>query len=457
MARSQTGLVGQIASVWSRVGDILGLHSYDESPGTRRWLVTVRADAEQAQRNDDDREYVVVRRQEKIRRARDANTRWAEELALAAIESQIGMVADARARASDVMAQGILPQTAESFFSQLIRPIADAQPMTDGRRLLNDALALADAEERHEIGLRLLIQIAGFEQEHGDVDAEDAAEREGLRRLGWGAAADPYRADPDRLANLQGWERDAALWLGQRILARLCRDDHLDDADRLATELRALAQDENAPSKFAEALQQQDGWIAYRRGDFERAERAWTDFYGYLIARPERNTRSETRHLVNLGFVMVRIGQFDAAGERAKEVIATTPEDGVRARAHALMAESALASGDEKSAREHAQTAAESESLAAQSAAHRVLAELELAAGRTQSAVEFAKQSVDEGCEEFGEDVFLVDRLLTLARAAADVDPALRDEALRRAGSIPMAAEHPFRRDVRRAEEELLG
>lgn len=457
MASSSSGPLGGLSKLWQRVGRRLGFaREADPEPGTHDWVAEVHWDVEQAKRNAGDQEYVQVRREGRVRRARDGETRWAEQLALAMIDARTGMAGEALARATRVVEQNILPDFSDPFFSNFIGWVAKAQSADDGRRLLGAALALADTRERPKIALPLLMEIAGFEAIRSDLGAEQAAVREGLLRLGWGTSADPYRAGSDLGAKLQDWQRPVALWLGSRALIYLCREDSLDNAEALIAELRPLLEGHSSAEKFAAKLLQHEGWIAYRRGDFELARRAWVQLQEKFKEQREPEQPTDAPLLVNIGFALMRVGDLDAAAEYAKATVdAAAGDDDTRARGHALWAEVAWKQGDEDTARTRANAAVEYEFLTARSAANRVLAELALTDGRPDQAVALAQKSVDEGLDALGEDVFLVDRLLTLARAAAGIDGALRDEAIRRALAIPMDVQHPFREDIRRAQEEL--
>lgn len=86
-----------------------------------------------------------------------------------------------------------------------------------------------------------------------------------------------------------------------------------------------------------------------------------------------------------------------------------------------------------------------------------MLAELAMLANEATAALSLARDSVEEAHRELGEDPFLGDRLLTLARAATTLDPELARATLGRVEGLPLPRTHPVRREAALALRQLGG
>lgn len=440
-----------------RFGEALVPPVPDASPGTHAWMTMLDWDLEQAQRNETDLQEVLFRRQRRIRRARDGDARWAESLALARVEAASGRETEARSRFEDLMGAGTIPDPVQGVFPDLTMQIATSIDGAAGRAMLDAALAVADAGEHRRLSHALLTRTAEYERARDETDAEFAVLHEGLRRLGLGRASDPYRSGAARRSELEDWEREAVLWTGQRLLVHASRSHAFEAADQLLVDLRAVLEGQPKLSTWNAGLLRQEGWLAYLRGDFERARDAWSalhDLHG--------DTQDAGKWVVdrlNLGFAHLRVGDFEVARRLARAIIDVghQGDDAPLHRAHALTAEAALASGDLEAARAHAAVAAQAADGIVRSAGRRVLAELRLAADDTLAAVTLARQAVEDfdAAAEGADEAFVIDRLLTLVRCAAEPDPEGAWVALRRAQAIALPATHPFARDIERARAKL--
>lgn len=438
-----------------RIGRVLAPQIPSPSPGTKSWLMMVEWDLDQGQRNAKDLEEVLIRRRRRVRRADGEDGRWAENLALARIEVLTGMRVEGTSRVHQLLQTGRIPRCAEAVLPDFLADIAASVGGEEGRALLDRGLALADARERRRVSQALLTRMATFERARNDLEAEHAVLLEGLGRLGLGRAEDPYRSGAQRRGELEDWEREAVLWTGQRLLVHASRNRAFEAADQLLVDLRAVLEGQPKLSPWNADLLRHEGWLAYLRGDFVRARDAWTalqDLHG--------DTQDAEHWVVdhlNLGFAHLRLGSFEVARRLARAIIDVGDQGDTAPlhRAHALAAEAALGEGDHDGAKAHATLALPAADGVLRSAARRVLAELHLRAGEHADALELAERAVFEFDAAAEESAFIIDRLLTLARAAAPSDPDLAAHTLRRAASIDLAPTHPFHREIERARTEL--
>lgn len=436
----------RLQQTWS--GLLLGNVPKPPKQGTAAWVDNLNDDVAQAQRNAKDLEYVLVRQRARIRQAREGDARWSEEFAMAYIEAHAGLQSEARLRLQRALDQRALPSSCAS----IIAPTIGRAAAGDDRRQLDQAIALADALEHHQVAMALLIQTSRFERRRGDDDAEQTVLREGLRRLGWGVEHDPYRAHEKPRTDLEQWEHRAMLWFGERTLAGLAQVGAFDEADSMMAELRVCAagtKETRADETrgWATFLLSQQGMLAYRRGDPAKAAQAWSE----LLAAPETagKTLSYRGSLrLNIGFAHLRRGAPTEAAAHAKAVLGEHADAPTVTRAQSLLAEAALASGTLPAAGRHAKLALVADSAVTRSSARRVLAELAIERNDFASAVPLAQESVEEAHGELGEDLALADRLLTLARAAAPLDADLARATLQRVEALPLPPSHPSRHEA---------
>lgn len=454
MSESSTPLrasLRRFAQTWR--GLLLGFVPEPAMSGTAAWIQSLNDEVAQAQRNAKDLEYVLVRQRARIRQAHEGDARWSEEFAMAYIEAHAGLQPEARFRVQRALDQQALPSSAGS----IIAPTIGRAAARNDRGQLDQATALADDLEQHELAMSFLIETSRFERRRGDDDAEQTVLREGLRRLGWGVEHDPYRTHEKSRAGLKQWEHRAMLWCGERALAHLAKVGAFDDADAMMAELRVCAAGtKETPADETRAwttfLLSQQGMLAYRRGEPAKAARAWSE----LLAAPEVTARGQRGELqLNIGFAHLRRGSPSEAEADAKAVLDENTEASVVARAQSLLAEAALARGAISAAERHAKLALVADSAVTRSCARRVLAELAIERNDSASAVKLAQKSVEEAHGALGEDLFLADRLLTLARAATPLDADLARATLQRVQALALPPAHPSRREAGLALEKL--
>lgn len=443
----------RFAQTWR--GLLFGFVPEPPKPGTAAWIQNLNDDVAQAQRNVKDMKYVLVRRGSRIRQAREGDARWSEEFAMAYIEAHAGLEPEARFRLQRALDQQVLPSSAGS----IIAPAIGRAAARNDRRQLDQATALADDLGRQPLAMALLMETSRFEQRRGDEEAEQNVLREGLRRLGWGVEHDPYRAHEKSRTGLEQWEHRAMLWFGERSLAGLAKVGAFDEADAMMAELRVCAAGtKETPAEETRAwnifLLDQQGMLAYRRGEPAKAARAWSE----LLAAPETTKKSPSSRgtlQLNIGFAHLRRGAFDEAEADAKAVLDEHKEASVVTRAQSLLGEAALAQGALSAAERHAKLALVADSAVARSSARRVLAELAIERNDWASAVALAQESVEEAHGALGEDLSLADRLLTLARAATPLDTDLARSTLQRVQALALPTAHPSRREAAVALEKL--
>lgn len=457
MSESSTPLrasLRRLGQTWR--GLLFGYVPDRPKPGTAAWVSSLNDEVAQAQRNLRDMEYVLVRQRSRIRQAHEGDARWSEEFAMAYIEAHAGLEPEARARVQRALDQQALPSSAGS----IIAPAIGRAAARNDRRQLDQATALADDLGRQPLSMALLMETSRFERRRGDKGAEQTVLREGLRRLGWGVEHDPYRAHEKPRTGLEQWEHRAMLWFGERVLADLAKVGAFEEADAMMAELRVCAAGtKETPVEetraWATFLLDQQGMLAYRRGEPAKAARAWSE----LLAAPETSTHSQNRRgtlRLNIGFAHLRRGAFDQAETDAKAALGEHKEASVVARAHSLLGEAALARETFSAAERHAKLALVADSAVTRSCARRVLAELAIERNDGASALALAQESVDEAHGALGEDLFLADRLLTLARAAAFLlDTDLARATLQRVQALALPPDHPSRREAVVAQKKL--
>lgn len=434
-------------------------------PGTPAWSSDLVEDVEQAQRNEADREYVVMRRLARIRRA-TGKARDAEILALAEVESVSGLPAVARERLRDVLGRGKLPDSSVHFVSGLVSRLASTahergEP-SEAVALFEAALGAAIGDEAADLSVALLCGKASLHvRQRAPREAESAA-TEGLRRLGWGIGPDPYRGLAKRSRKVTAFEQDAIVSLVSSLATTLCYAGAFEDASQQLAELRAFLQSSAVAQLYEQNLRLTEAWLDHRRGDYASAERKLGAAYDHAIALNEHETASGIAILINLGWAYLEQGLLDQASGVTKLATEVVERNELNDRDSlvqvcGLRSEVALAKERFDEAKQHAE-----EGLAyvenrpdLRAGGLRILAACAFAQGDEAEALRLAKESVDLATDALGEDLSVVDELLMLARVAVRSDRTLAEATLNRAAAIPMPASHPRRTEIERIRAEL--
>lgn len=423
------------------------------------------ADVEQAKRNEADREYVVMRRLARIRRA-TGEARDAELLALAEVESQSGLEAAAAERLHDVLGGGKLPDSSVHFVSGLVSRLASAahergEP-SEAVTLYEAALGAAVGDEAGELSVALLCGKASLHVRQRALREAEAAAAEALRRLGWGLGPDPYRGLAERRREVTAFEQDAIVSLVSNLATCLCCAGAFEDAAEQLADLRQFLQSSAVAQLYEQTLRLTEAWLDHQMGDYASAERKLGAAYDHAIALNEHETASGIAILTNLGWAYLEQGLLDQASGVTKVAMEVVARKGLNdrdslAQVYGLRSEVALSKERFDEAKRHAE-----EGLAyvdnrpdLRASGLRILAACAFAQGDEAEALRIAKESVDLAVSARGDDVSVVDELLMLARVAVRSDRTLAEATLNRAAAIPMPANHPRRAEIERIRAEL--
>ena len=460
-----TGIRARLEQLAARARDSLRLIDPGPEPGSSHWLAELAEDVGQAKRNETDRAYVVTRRLARVRRT-SGEVRDAEILALAEIESVSGLPREALQRVRYVLERGAIPVSTASIVTGLIVRLADEAhargAYAEGVELFEMALGSSDRDDLEDVSIALLCGLADLHL-HADAfhDAEAGAS-EGLRRLGWGIAPDPYRGLNERRGCLTAFDQDAIVSLVTCLATCRGHAGAFDEASLQLADLRAFLQTGPVGQLYEQALATTEGWLDHLRGDYASAERKWGAAYDHAVALGQHEDAHGVAILIGLGWSYIRLGLVDQASGVAK-VAAEIGErkqldDRSMVRVYGLQAEVSLRKARVEEARRFAELglARATSSPVMRGGGLRVLAECALAQGDDVQALSLAKEAVELVSGVLGDDQTVVDELLVLARAAAPSDRALAEATLKRAAAIPMPEDHPRRAEIERVRSMLL-
>lgn len=422
-----------------------------EQPGSGAWLCQISHDVEQARRNDADRADVIVRREGRISRARDRESRVLETLALGHIVWRIGLAEAAEARLRRALSSGPIPEVAMDLADGLLFRVANRK-RSDGR--IGDGIALYEqaldpVTDARDVTWRvtLLYRLACLHLGGYDFNRAELACHEGLQALGRGnPSSDPYRVRAPRPDLLDGKRQHMLVHLVE-ILAicngyKLAFDSARKELDDLRTALSSRL-DHHEQHVLAVA----EGYLNGREGHYADAEQCFDNACDLPAASGIEDDAAAATTLVNLGCTYLELDRIDEACGVARRALGLKGLDDQDrseelAAVRCLEAECALRREDLPDARRHAQLVlAASHDPLVRSGAWRVMA---LATEESAQAIELARRAVDVAHEALGPDLFLVRPLLTLAKLQRETDPVSAETSFRRALDLPIPSGHPY-------------